>query len=174
VVFWLQTKYTPKPPATTPEQEQQQKMMQWMTLIFPVFLYNGPAGLNLYILTSTTIGIIESKIIRKHIKEKEERRGRRRGGDRHSRRQGQGGKNDPPPEGWRAPRGTEEAAPSGIGGWFASCRSGRRNYAARRRRSGSEPDALRSLSRLRRERLGEGDFELRTVMRLQGSTSRGC
>jgi YidC/Oxa1 family membrane protein insertase len=71
-VFWLQTKYTPKPPATTPEQEQQQKMMQWMTLLFPVFLYNGPAGLNLYILTSTTIGIIESKIIRKHIKEKEE------------------------------------------------------------------------------------------------------
>jgi len=72
VVFWLQTKYTPKPPATTPEQLQQQKMMQWMTLLFPVFLYNGPAGLNLYILTSTTIGIIESKIIRKHIREKEE------------------------------------------------------------------------------------------------------
>jgi YidC/Oxa1 family membrane protein insertase len=70
-VFWLNTKYTPKPPATTPEQVQQQKMMQWMTLLFPVFLYNGPAGLNLYILTSTTIGIIESKIIRKHIAEKE-------------------------------------------------------------------------------------------------------
>jgi YidC/Oxa1 family membrane protein insertase len=72
VVFYIQQKMTPKPPAMTPEQEQQQKMMQWMTLLFPLFLYNGPSGLNLYILTSTTIGIIESKIIRKHIKEREE------------------------------------------------------------------------------------------------------
>jgi YidC/Oxa1 family membrane protein insertase len=72
VVFWINQKYTPKPPATTPEQEQQQKMMQWMTLLFPLFLYNGPSGLNLYILTSTTLGIIESKIIRKHIQEQEE------------------------------------------------------------------------------------------------------
>jgi YidC/Oxa1 family membrane protein insertase len=71
-VFWLQQKVTPKPPAMTPEQAQQQKMMQWMTLLFPLFLYNGPAGLNLYILTSTTIGIIESHIIRKHIREREE------------------------------------------------------------------------------------------------------
>ena len=46
--------------------------MQWLSLLFPVFLYNGPSGLNLYILTSTTIGIIESKRIRDHIKEREE------------------------------------------------------------------------------------------------------
>jgi YidC/Oxa1 family membrane protein insertase len=72
VVFFLQQKFTPKPPASTPEQAQQQKMMQWMSLLFPVFLYNGPSGLNLYILTSTTIGIIESKRIRDHIKQKEE------------------------------------------------------------------------------------------------------
>ena len=72
VVFYLQQKMTPKPPAMTPEQEQQQKMMQWMTLLFPLFLYNGPSGLNLYILTSTTIGIIESKRIRDHIKQREE------------------------------------------------------------------------------------------------------
>lgn len=72
VVFYLQQEYTPKPPATTPEQVQQQKMMKWMSLIFPVFLYNGPSGLNLYILTSTTIGIIESKRIRDHIREREE------------------------------------------------------------------------------------------------------
>lgn len=71
-VFWVQQKMTPKPAATTPEQEQQQKMMQWMSLLFPVFLYNGPAGLNLYIMTSTGIGIIESKIIRDHIKQREE------------------------------------------------------------------------------------------------------
>jgi membrane protein insertase Oxa1/YidC/SpoIIIJ len=35
-------------------------------------LYAGPSGLNLYILTSTSIGIVESKIIRDHIKQKEE------------------------------------------------------------------------------------------------------
>ena len=63
---------SPSPPAVTPEQQQQQKMMQWMTLLFPLFLYSGPSGLNLYILTSTTIGIIESKIIRDHIKQREE------------------------------------------------------------------------------------------------------
>jgi YidC/Oxa1 family membrane protein insertase len=73
VVFYLQQKYTPKPITTTPEQAQQQKMMMWMsTLLFPIFLYKGPAGLNLYILTSTGIGIIESKIIRDHIKQREE------------------------------------------------------------------------------------------------------
>ncbi len=71
-VFFLQQKYTPKPPASTPEQAQQQKMMQWMSLLFPVMLYAGPSGLNLYIFTSTTFGIIESKVIRDHIKEREE------------------------------------------------------------------------------------------------------
>lgn len=73
VVFWLQVKMQPKAPATTPEQEQQQKMMQWMTLLFPLFLYSGPAGLNLYILTSTALGIWESKRVRDHLKEQEER-----------------------------------------------------------------------------------------------------
>jgi YidC/Oxa1 family membrane protein insertase len=71
-VFWLQQKIMPKPPAMNPQQEQQQKMMQWMTLLFPLLLYSGPAGLNLYILASTSIGIVESKIIRKHIQEREE------------------------------------------------------------------------------------------------------
>ena len=73
IVSWIQAKVmrSQQPPATTPEQAQQQKMMQWMTLMLPVILYNGPSGLNLYIMTSTTIGIIESKIVRKHIKERE-------------------------------------------------------------------------------------------------------
>lgn len=70
--FYLQFKLTPKPPVQTPEQLQQQKMMQWMTLLFPVFLYNMPAGLNIYILTSTTFGMIENKLIRDAIKRKED------------------------------------------------------------------------------------------------------
>ena len=73
VVFYMQAEIQGRlQPKGTPEQEQQKKMMKWMSLLFPVFLYSGPSGLNLYILTSTTIGIIESKIIRKHIKEREE------------------------------------------------------------------------------------------------------
>jgi len=72
VVFWIQQKLSPKPPTMTEEQATQYKMMQWMSLLFPIFLYNGPSGLNLYILTSTSIGIIESKRIRDHIKQREE------------------------------------------------------------------------------------------------------
>jgi YidC/Oxa1 family membrane protein insertase len=119
LVFYLQQKYTPKPPATTPEQVQQQKMMQWMSLLFPVFLYNGPSGLNLYILTSTTIGIIESKRIRDHIKQREEAekagkvivdakptRNKRRGDEPGP--GGLGAKNKPP-----APKG-------GLGGLLAT------------------------------------------------------
>ncbi|HYE21603.1 MAG TPA: membrane protein insertase YidC [Tepidisphaeraceae bacterium] len=72
VVFYLQSKLQPKPPTMSKEQESQQKMMIWMsTLLFPLFLYTGPSGLNLYILTSTAFGIVESKVIRKHIKERE-------------------------------------------------------------------------------------------------------
>jgi YidC/Oxa1 family membrane protein insertase len=72
VVFFVQQKFQPKPPSMSPEQEQQQKMMMWMMpMLFPLMLYTGPSGLNLYILTSTTIGIIESKIIRDHIKARE-------------------------------------------------------------------------------------------------------
>jgi YidC/Oxa1 family membrane protein insertase len=118
VVFYLQQEFTPKPPATTPEQVQQQKMMKWMSLIFPVFLYNGPSGLNLYILTSTGIGIIESKRIRDHIKQREEAekagkvivdakptRNKRRDDDAPG---GIGAKRKPP-----APKG-------GVAGWLAS------------------------------------------------------
>jgi YidC/Oxa1 family membrane protein insertase len=73
VVFYFQMKTQPKPATMTPEQEQQQKIMQWMMpVLFPLMLYNGPSGLNLYILTSTLTGIIESKKIRDHIKQREE------------------------------------------------------------------------------------------------------
>jgi YidC/Oxa1 family membrane protein insertase len=71
VVFYLQQKMAPKPASETPEQAQQRKMMSWMSLLFPLILYNGPAGLNLYIFASTAIGIWESKRVRDHIKAQE-------------------------------------------------------------------------------------------------------
>jgi membrane protein insertase Oxa1/YidC/SpoIIIJ len=40
-------------------------MMQWMTIgLFPIMLYGSPSGLCLYIMTSTLIGIVESKMVR--------------------------------------------------------------------------------------------------------------
>jgi YidC/Oxa1 family membrane protein insertase len=108
VVFYLQFKFTPKPAATTPEQAQQQKMMQWMSLIFPVFLYGMPSGLNLYILTSTTIGIFESRHIRRQIQAKEEaEKAERVFVEAPATR---GSKRRPPPE---------EKKPRGLFGWFA-------------------------------------------------------
>ena len=47
-------------------------MMQWMTLIFPLMFYSFPSGLNIYYLTTTSLGIVEGKRIRAHIKEQEE------------------------------------------------------------------------------------------------------
>ena len=65
VVFYLQQEFTPKPPATTPEQEQQQKMMKWMSLLFPIFLYNGPSGLNLYIFCNNLLSIAQQAYLRR-------------------------------------------------------------------------------------------------------------
>ncbi|MBL9150564.1 MAG: YidC/Oxa1 family insertase periplasmic-domain containing protein [Phycisphaerae bacterium] len=68
-VFFLQQKYmSPPTPNMTPEQEQQQKIMKvMMVLMFPIMLYKAPSGLTLYILTSTCIGIWESRMVKKHI-----------------------------------------------------------------------------------------------------------
>lgn len=73
VVFWLQMKFQPMPQAMTPEQKTQQAMMKWMmVLMFPLFLYSAPSGLNLYILTSTMIGIWESKRVRDQFRREDE------------------------------------------------------------------------------------------------------
>ena len=74
VVSYINAKYfMPQPAAATKEQASQQKMMQYMSLFFPLMFYAFPSGLNLYYLTSTSLGIVESKIIRRHIREQEER-----------------------------------------------------------------------------------------------------
>lgn len=69
-IFYVQQKYMSPPPSPnmTPEQLQQQKIMKiMMVVLFPVMLFQAPSGLTLYILTSSSIGIIEGKRIRKHI-----------------------------------------------------------------------------------------------------------
>ena len=50
------------------EQETQQKIMRvMMVVLFPLMLYSAPSGLTLYILTSSSIGILESRHIRKQV-----------------------------------------------------------------------------------------------------------
>ena len=38
-----------------------------MVVLFPVMLYSAPSGLTLYILTSSAVGILESRHIRAHV-----------------------------------------------------------------------------------------------------------
>ena len=68
-IFFIQQKYmSPQSMATSPEQASQQKIMRvMMVVLFPVMLYSAPSGLTLYILTSSSVGILESRRIRKHI-----------------------------------------------------------------------------------------------------------
>ncbi|MBL8761106.1 MAG: YidC/Oxa1 family insertase periplasmic-domain containing protein [Phycisphaerae bacterium] len=69
VVFFVHQKYLTPPSATqlTPEQEMQQKMVKWMSVImFPVFMYGAPAGLAVYFIVNSTLAIFENKWIRAH------------------------------------------------------------------------------------------------------------
>ena len=74
VAFYLQQKLMPSQAnaAANPQMAQQQKMMQvMMPIMFPLMLYKVPSGVNLYIMTSTALGVLEQHVVRKHIKEKE-------------------------------------------------------------------------------------------------------
>ncbi len=68
-VFYVQQKYlTPQSASLSPDQERQQKIMRIMMIVLmPLMLYSAPSGLTLYIITSSTIGIIESRYIRAHV-----------------------------------------------------------------------------------------------------------
>ena len=75
VVMYLQQKLMPHSSSTqtNPQAAQQQKMMMIMfPLMFPLMLYKGPSGVNLYIMSSIGAGVIEQAVIRKHIRQKEE------------------------------------------------------------------------------------------------------
>jgi YidC/Oxa1 family membrane protein insertase len=71
ITFFINMKFTTPPPMNE-QQATQQKIMRIMPLMFPFFLYSAPAGLTLYICASTMAGIIDSYIVRKHVKELEE------------------------------------------------------------------------------------------------------
>ena len=73
VAFFLQQKFTPSAGAAASDQAKQTKKMMYIMMgVFPLMLYSAPSGLNLYIMTSTFVGVIESHYIKKHIREQEE------------------------------------------------------------------------------------------------------
>lgn len=64
VVMWvLQQATMPKP--TDPQSAKMQRMMMFMPVMMGFFLYNYAAGLSLYMITQSTMGIIEQKVIKK-------------------------------------------------------------------------------------------------------------
>ena len=64
VVLWVaHQKSMPKP--ADPNQAQMQKIMTFMPILFGIMLYNYAAGLSLYMITSSAIGIFEAKVIKK-------------------------------------------------------------------------------------------------------------
>ena len=71
ITFFINMKFTTPPPMNE-QQATQQKVMKIMPLLFPFFLYSAPAGLTLYICASTLAGIVDSKIVRNHVKQMEE------------------------------------------------------------------------------------------------------
>jgi YidC/Oxa1 family membrane protein insertase len=78
VVFYLNMKFTTPPPPEGKLTEQQEMMLRQqkiMRIVFPflmpVFLYSAPSGLTLYICASTFAGIIDSYIVRRHLKQLE-------------------------------------------------------------------------------------------------------
>jgi YidC/Oxa1 family membrane protein insertase len=73
VVMWiLQQRSMPRP--TEEQALMMYKMMMWMPVVMGVFLYNYAAGLSLYMITQSTLGIVEIKVIKKYwpLDDKEE------------------------------------------------------------------------------------------------------
>ncbi len=74
VLMFGQQKLMPKPKASVAhdspqaqQAEQMQKIMPYMSLVMIVIFYRFPSGLNLYIMTSSLIGMIEQIYIRRHV-----------------------------------------------------------------------------------------------------------
>jgi YidC/Oxa1 family membrane protein insertase len=64
VVMWIwQQRSMPQP--SDEQARQMQRIMLFMPVVMGVFLYNYAAGLSLYMVTTSTVGIIEQKVIKK-------------------------------------------------------------------------------------------------------------
>ena len=64
VVLWIwQQKGMPMP--ADEQAARMQKMMMWMPVLFGFMLYNYAAGLSLYMITQSGLGILEQKVIKK-------------------------------------------------------------------------------------------------------------
>ena len=65
VGLWiLQQALMPKP--TDPQAARMQKMMMFMPAVMGLFLYNYAAGLSVYMITQSVLGILELKVIKKY------------------------------------------------------------------------------------------------------------
>ena len=65
VVAWIwQQKGMPLP--ADEQAARMQKMMMWMPAVMGIFLYNYAAGLSLYMITQSGLGLIEQKVIKKY------------------------------------------------------------------------------------------------------------
>jgi YidC/Oxa1 family membrane protein insertase len=64
VAMYFQQKMTP----TTTMDPTQQKIMQFMPVVFGLFMLNFPAGLALYTATSTILGIFQQMLVYRMIK----------------------------------------------------------------------------------------------------------
>ncbi|MCC7408695.1 MAG: membrane protein insertase YidC [Phycisphaeraceae bacterium] len=75
-ILWAVTLYFQQklmtPPAMNDQARQTQKMMGIMMWFMALLFYSAPSGLTLYILASTGAGILDSYIVKKHIKREEE------------------------------------------------------------------------------------------------------
>ena len=65
ITWFFQQRLMPR--SEDPQVQQQQKMMQFMPIIFGLLFYTMPSGLVLYWMTSTGIGIIEQLYIKKRL-----------------------------------------------------------------------------------------------------------
>jgi membrane protein insertase Oxa1/YidC/SpoIIIJ len=65
--MYLQQKMTPQPAATTPQVQQQRKMMNVMMIFFALMLYSLPSGLCLYMSASSFLGFFEQRYLKKKM-----------------------------------------------------------------------------------------------------------
>jgi len=65
-LMYVQQKLTPMPTSMDPAQ---QKMMQWLPVIFAVFMLAYPSGLVLYIITNTVLSLAQQQYMMKKYKD---------------------------------------------------------------------------------------------------------